>query len=124
MTWPWVSRKTLEATEARLRWTETELHRAEAEKTASEFLAGHWRERCDHAEADNKLLLDRIVQLAGQPPIFHPLPIVAAPEPRTAQESSAIPAPAIRRSPDEIKRMARTAIERGDFDKPKPAAVA
>ena len=120
---PWVSRRTLEAAECRLRWTEKEMAKAEESSAAKDFLANHWRERAEKADEDNKLLLDRIVQMSGQPPIFHPLPapaVAATPEPKTP-EPNAIPAPATRLSPMELQRMARRAIDTGQLDKPKAA---
>ena len=78
MTWPWVSRALLNAAddralraEAQLILTESKLAaQAEAFAQAQRILQNQY----DAEHADNKILLDRIVQLSGQPPIFHPLP--------------------------------------------------
>ena len=124
MTWPWVSRRTFERAEACYRAAATELaHLAQTLAAREQECISLERQNIE-LRADNKLLLDRIVQMSGQPPIFHPVPIVPpTPAEAKAAESSALPAPTIRRSPDDVKRMAREAISRGDFDKPK-AAVA
>ncbi len=61
---------------------------------------------------DNKLLIDRIVQAAGQPPIFNPAPPVAPP---SAVQSN-LPGPETRHTMDDVHKAARTAIRSGQLN--------
>lgn len=62
---------------------------------------------------ENKLLLDRIIQLSGQPALFEKTAPVApqAPTPPT----STLPGPAARVSFDDVHNAARTALKDGTF---------
>lgn len=126
MRWPWTSRETLEAAnefalalkdralkaEAQAILLETrEANRTEAHDQAIRIM----QHQLDAAREDNKLLIDRIAQMSGQPPIFYPLPvnpILAQPEPQTSK----IAAPETRASFADVKRAARKAIDKGDLN--------
>jgi hypothetical protein len=63
---------------------------------------------------ENRILLDRIVQMSGQPALFEkaaPAPIPAAPAP----PASTLPGPAARPGFDDVHRAAREAIKDGTF---------
>lgn len=125
MRWPWTSR--VEAAERSATLSEHRSQIAEAaELRASERLdsfmadanqrvADAQAER-DAARAEVKLLLDRIVQMSGQPPIFHPAPIPAAPTAPSPEQLSSIPAPETRVSFDDIHRRTRAAIADGSLN--------
>lgn len=65
--------------------------------------------------AENKILIDRIVQLSGQPPIFHPEPKSAMAEPQP-QTISALPGPETRVSFADVHRAAKAAIKSGELN--------
>ena len=65
------------------------------------------------ANAERKLLFDRIVQMSGQPALFDKTP---APEPRVAPEPvSTMPGPAARVGFDQVHEVARRALKDGSF---------
>lgn len=121
MVWPWVTRKQLEAAESRLRWTEEQLRRKEMEAIQMHILAGERAADALSAREETKLYIDRIVQMSGQPPIFHPLPMPlgAAETPKSEPEGPGIAGPATRLSFDDVHKKARQAIRNGDMDAPK-----
>lgn len=69
------------------------------------------------ARAESKLLIDRIVQMSGQPPIFNSAPSVAPPtttvQPGASTSGSDIPAPETRTTFADVHRQARKAIKDG-----------
>lgn len=86
------------------------IHRAETElrlSIAQNALA--------EGNAERKLLIDRIAQMSGQPPIFHPAPAVAAP-PAPTLAASNIPAPETRVSFSDVHRITRKAIKDGELN--------
>jgi hypothetical protein len=77
MRWPWVDRAELEAAESRAKHCEEQLRSAEASRQTLEkmLVEGLVREngitlRLEKEEKERKLLLDRIVQMSGQPPLY------------------------------------------------------
>ena len=89
MSLPWTSRSELEAAERRVQWAEDTLRRAE-ERHAAELIAGHerakaeletvraaagievqgLRDRVAALEEERKMLLDRILRMAGQTAVY------------------------------------------------------
>ncbi len=114
---PWVSRHTLEAASERALKAESalEVHKAlsaaaiERANLAVDLALNQVAE----VKGDNKLLIDRIVQMSGQPAIFHPAPVLpAAPE----AAPSRIPGPKTRKSFDDVHEAAREAIRTGKLN--------
>jgi hypothetical protein len=62
---------------------------------------------------ENRLLLDRIVQMSGQPALFEKTAPVAPQAP--TQPASTLPGPAARVSFDDVHNAARTALKDGTF---------
>jgi hypothetical protein len=62
---------------------------------------------------ENKLLLDRIVQMSGQPALFEKTAPVTPQAP--TQPASTLPGPAARVSFDDVHSAARTALKDGTF---------
>lgn len=124
MRWPWTAR--IEAAEQRATAAEfraisvEELLRRADERfdsltaDANRRIGDALTER-DDARADNKLLLDRIVQMSGQPPIFHPAPTQATPPAVPTPQISTLPAPETRVSFSDVHNAARKAIKNGDL---------
>jgi hypothetical protein len=114
--WPWTSRALLDAANDRALKAEAQCILLETRVAfQSDNHAQSQRilqNQLDAEKSDNKLLLDRIVQLAGQPPIFHPLPaptLVPA-EPKVV---STMPGPETRVSFADVHRAARKDIADG-----------
>lgn len=112
MNWPWVSRKALEALEKRADWAEAQLRVAEErlakEREASAQVMALVEER---AESERQKLFDRIVEMAGQAPIYaKPMePQAPAPAPSNA------PAVPQRVTFDDVHAAARRAMANGSF---------
>jgi hypothetical protein len=116
MEWPWTSRKALRDAEERARVAENRAIAADSRLAdymeASQTCANIGEAERKALREEVKLLLDRIVQMSGQPPIFNPAPTPptpAQPEP----SASTIPGPATRLSFDDIHRETRKAIKDG-----------
>jgi hypothetical protein len=127
MRWPWVSRATLEACEARLKWTEDQLRptederrHVEAQLTGCLVREAQLNLRLEAAENDRRLLLDRIVQMTGQPPIYEkPGPVLLVqPEPKPVPESADTPEAVRQVTFDDVHRDARRAMANGTFTMP------
>ena len=116
-TWPWCSIALLQAAEDRALKAEAQLILTES-RLSDWIEASRTRSNIEENErnslrADNKLLLDRIVQLSGQPPIFNPLPTpTVAAQPQVV---SNLPAPETRASISDVHRAAREAIKKGEL---------
>lgn len=78
----WVSRRKLEAAETRVRLAEAAQRAAEDHEairvSSAESRVRHFEEKLAAGEAERKLLLDRIVQLSGQPALYERQPPVAS----------------------------------------------
>ena len=85
MKWPWVSQARLDAAESRVQWTEQQLRAAEERLAEAQAAAD---EQLDAAEAERQKLLDRILQLSGQPALYAPAPPQSA-EPRAQSTDKA-----------------------------------
>jgi hypothetical protein len=70
MNLPWVSRKTLEAHTLQALEVHKVLSAAALER--ANLAVDLAQNELAEAKADNKLLIDRILQTVGQPPLFHP----------------------------------------------------
>ena len=120
MRWPWVCRSTMEQAIAREREVQLELAEAAArEVTAAGARAALAEANARTAEAwlaeskaERRTLVDRIVQLSGQPPLYE-----KAPAP-VAQAPAADNAPPVRTQVkiDDVHAAARAAIADGTFD--------
>jgi hypothetical protein len=113
MNMPWVSRKLFEAQTDRAVRAEVGERLAEERKAKQ---TEDFNQRLAiaqgalaEANAERKLLIDRIVEMSGQPAIFHPAPIVQ-------QVPSSSPAPAARVSFDDVHKKAREAIRSGKLN--------
>jgi hypothetical protein len=115
---PWVSRSLLESANVRAAIA------AQRAQVAEERLAAYvddtdrraaiaQRELAEVRE-EVKLLLDRIVQMSGQPPIFHPAPPEPTPAPSPA--ASNLPAPETRVSFGDVHKATRKAIKDGELN--------
>lgn len=123
MNLPWTSRSALRAANTAAETAQIAQQQAEIRATAADARLADYMEvsrlraSIDETERqalreDVKLLLDRIVQLSGQPPIFHPAPAPPlAPEP----VPSTGPAPKTRKTFAEVKAEARAAIDKGEL---------
>lgn len=68
------------------------------------------------AKRENRLLIDRIVQMSGQPALFDKTPPAPPPQPAPAPVPvSTLPGPAARASFDDVHNAARAAIKDGSF---------
>jgi hypothetical protein len=120
MEWPWVSRQKLIAANvaadmAQEAQADAEIRATFADRRLADYMEGS-RTRDSIAENERqalreevKLLLDRIVQMSGQPPIFHPPSIPPTPEPA----ESRVRAPEVRETFDDVHQAARKAIREG-----------
>ena len=71
------------------------------------------RAELETSNTERRLLLDRIVQLSGQPALFEKAaPVPAAPP---APPASTLPGPAARVGFDDVHQAARTALKDGTF---------
>lgn len=71
----------------------------------------------DEAQKECKILIDRILSMSGQDPIFHPVPVSATPAPVLVPVPSTggIAAPETRVSFNDVHRKCRKAIANGDI---------
>ncbi len=74
------------------------------------------RRQLDGSEAERRMLLDRVLELSGQPGLFHK----PAPQPVQAQPSS-LPAPPTRVSFDDVHAAAQQALRDKTFNRFKRA---
>jgi hypothetical protein len=113
VTWPWVSRKTLDAANAYSERVAARADRAERRAADSEQACTLMAVELQVVKAENKLLLDRILVMAGQPPVFHPAP---APPASPEVVPSTLPAPETRVGFDQVHQKARKAIATGTLN--------
>jgi hypothetical protein len=121
MRWPWTAR--VEAAEKRAEDFKATVARLELEAERRDVAAdgrteqiAELRNQLAESKADNKILIDRIVQMSGQPPIFHPAPIQATPPaPSPQPQVSTMPGPETRVSFADVHRETRKAIKNGDI---------
>lgn len=71
------------------------------------------RAELEAANAERKMLFDRIVQMTGQPAIY--APPQAAPTSAPAESASSLPGPPVRASFDDVHKAARQAIKDGTY---------
>jgi hypothetical protein len=71
-------------------------------------------ERLADSEAERKILLDRIVQMSGQPALYHQ-PEAAPANPAAASATNNIPGPARKISFDEVHAVTRKALKNGTY---------
>jgi hypothetical protein len=114
---PWTTRKYLDLAIARA--LHAEANSLLAEQRLSDYIEqSARRSNIEESERkaladENKLLIDRIVQMSGQPPIFHPAPITT---PQPPPEPSSLPAPETRVSFADVHRETRQAIKEGKLN--------
>lgn len=126
MRWCWTNRALLEASNDMALALKDRVLKAEAQAILLETREANrtvahdqairiMQNQLDAARDDNKLLIDRIAQMSGQPPIFHPLPaapMTASPEPKV----STMPGPQTRVSFADVHRRARQDIADGKIN--------
>lgn len=125
MRWPWTSRVEAAERSALRAESQVELFKGIVDNCetacANSVVAANDRVADLHSQlfdsrAEVKLLLDRIVQMSGQPPIFHPASAPPAPAAPSPEQLSSIPAPETRVSFDDIHRRTRAAIADGSLN--------
>lgn len=112
MNLPWVSRKTLEAHTLQAE-SALEVHKvlSAAALERANLAVDLAQNELAEAKADNKLLIDRVLQTVGQPPLFHPQAI--APQ---LQPVSDLPGPATRTSFDDVHKAYHEARRSGTLN--------
>jgi|GEM_PF-6911395 len=70
MNWPWVKRGMLAAAQKQARWAETALKQAEERVHGLMAQLATAEARTAELEAERRKLLDRIVNMAGQPALY------------------------------------------------------
>ena len=121
MIWPWVWRSELEAAQAALARMRQELDGArawseqisKASREREESLEKILAETADRADQERKVLLDRIVELSGQPALY-----------RKPAETAAAPGGELPRVPsrvgfDDVHQAVKAAMRDGTFNIPK-----
>jgi hypothetical protein len=120
MIWPWTTAGKLEAAIARGEWAERELRKSEDRvlELARDLKAQAetFQAQIEAKSKENHLLLDRIVQMTGQPPIYE------KPAPVQPQTESNVPDVPVRHTFDSVHEAARKAIADGTFQMPKRRA--
>lgn len=123
---PWVGRAELQAAEnlrlaAQQMLAQSEVARVKAEDAARDKydalkeLLLITRGELDRSEAERKLLLDRIVQLSGQPAIYQKRDTAEVRDREQGKPTAVPPMPARRASFDDVHQAAREAIKDGTF---------
>lgn len=125
---PWVGRAELQAAEnlrlaAQQMLAQSEVARVKAEDAARDKydalkeLLLITRGELDRSEAERKLLLDRIVQLSGQPAIYQKRDTAEARDQRTEKNEAAEKPPIAERRVgfDDVHKAARQAIKDGTY---------
>ncbi|HUD75133.1 MAG TPA: hypothetical protein VMQ76_08680 [Terracidiphilus sp.] len=124
MRFPWVSRAEFEAAEhlrlaAQQMLAQSEVARIKAEDAAREkyeAVFGLWRktqEQLEVSNAERKLLLDRIVQMSGQPALYEK-PTAEAKN-RESGEQQEMPSPRSRVGFDDVHEALRAAVKNGTY---------
>jgi hypothetical protein len=125
MRWPWTSRKTLEALEARLKWTEDQLrpveeHRSHIQAMLANCLVQEAKLtlQLEASEKERKSLLDRIMQMSGQPALYAkpvvPQPAVIVPPLRPEEPAESEDPPKL--TVDKLRADYRKQLQKGKVD--------
>lgn len=116
MRWPWVSREIVDELKASLTAAENLRQFDRAALVSSEKLRIAAEERAAQCEAERKLLLDRIVQMTGQPALYEK----AAPQPAVvgAESAQEAPTPTKLVTFDDVHSAARRALANGTYRPP------
>ncbi len=122
MSWPLCWRADLVATEERLAWTERQLAATEGilarEREQYALALKDAAERVEAAKTEQHKLVDRIVEMTGQPPIYEKRPAVVA-APPAPEPASTIEPPATRLTFADVHNAARKAMDSHDFKAPR-----
>lgn len=113
MRWPWVSRAKFDEIDAMRQAAENLRVHANNTLGFSEASRQRLEERVAGLESERKVLLDRIVEMSGQRPIYERQPAASREEP--AEKPGDLPAPKRQVTFDDIHETARRAIADGSF---------
>jgi hypothetical protein len=109
--WDQLQRHLAEAQESQRQLSEL-LHQAAEQCRTLQVQLGETIKELEKCDAERRLLLDRALQLGGQPPLYaKPEPVI----PRPADPTSTLPPPPVRASFDDVHKAARQAIKDGTY---------